>query len=46
LIAIARYLGVPPWELERQPQYWQSWAQTAMAAEAMAEKELSKKRLH
>ena len=36
LIQAARYLGVPPWELARQPAYWQQMALTAQAAEVEA----------
>lgn len=36
LIRAARYLGVPPWELARQPATWMEWALTSEAAEAGA----------
>ena len=33
----ARYLGVAPWELYRQPVYWRDWALTAHNAEDEAQ---------
>lgn len=33
LIRAARYLGVAPWELLRQPRVWQEWAHICEAAE-------------
>lgn len=37
LVRAARYLGVPPWELARQPVAWMSWALTAERAESEGE---------
>jgi hypothetical protein len=34
LLQAARYLGVPPWELIEQPDYWMELALTAELAEA------------
>lgn len=34
LLQAAKYLGVAPWDLARQPAYWMRWALTAMGAEA------------
>jgi len=36
LLRAARYLGVPPWELARQPVTWQRWALAAEEAEGAA----------
>lgn len=33
LVRAARYLGVPPWELQQQPVIWQQWALIFEAAE-------------
>ena len=33
LVAAARYLKVPPWELHAQPVWWMHMALDAMAAE-------------
>lgn len=38
LLRAARYLGVAPWELLRQPLYWQEWALTAEAVDAEVER--------
>jgi hypothetical protein len=38
LLRAARYLGVAPWELLRQPLYWQEWALTAESVEAEVER--------
>lgn len=32
-IKASRYLGVAPWELERQSVYWKEWALTCLSAE-------------
>ncbi len=37
LIRAARYLGVPPWELLKQPVVWTRWAEAAAHAEVIAE---------
>lgn len=37
LIVAARYLGVPPWELEDQPMVWLNRALTAQSLEAEAD---------
>lgn len=37
LIRAARYLGVPPWELLKQPIYWMEWALQSENAEDAAE---------
>jgi len=42
LIKAAKYLGVAPWELLRQPDCWQHWALGAMDAEATAAEELKR----
>lgn len=36
VVSAARYLGVAPWELARQPTFWTDAAHEAMAAEAHA----------
>jgi hypothetical protein len=36
LVRAARYLGVPPWELARQPAAWQDLALEFEAGEAWA----------
>ena len=36
ILKAAKYLGVAPWELQRQPIAWQHWALMAMKAEASA----------
>lgn len=33
LIRTAKWLGVAPWELARQPTYWQHWTLLAIEAE-------------
>lgn len=38
-IKVANYLRVAPWELVRQPLFWQAAAQEAMAAEHYAREE-------
>lgn len=35
LIKAARWLGVAPWDLAREPIYWREWIYTAMEAEAV-----------
>lgn len=40
---IAKWLGVPPWELIRQPIVWQEWGRAAMNAEAGASAEIQKR---
>ena len=37
-VQAAKYLGVAPWELLRQPMYWTEWAIHAHQAEAHAQK--------
>ena len=37
LMKAARWMGVPPWELARQPIFWRVWARTIEIAEAEAE---------
>ncbi len=36
LLRAARYLGVAPWELMRQPATWMDWANMAQDAEIVA----------
>jgi len=36
LVKAARYLGVAPWELARQPAIWRDWALIAEEAEEHA----------
>ena len=43
MIRAARYLGVAPWELSRQPVTWRDWALTAESAENQAEAERLKR---
>lgn len=38
-IRAARYLGVPPWELMKQPLYWRQWALAVQEAEEEVEAE-------
>jgi hypothetical protein len=38
LMRAARYLGVPPWQLQEQPAAWLTWALTSEAAEMEARK--------
>lgn len=42
LVRAAKYLGVPPWELARQPLYWTEVALAAMDGERRARKEADK----
>lgn len=42
LIRAAKYLGVAPWELARQPRFWRDRALQAEAAELGAKAELAK----
>jgi hypothetical protein len=42
MIRVARYLGVPPWELNQQCETWLDWAIDSMNAEALAEKKPKK----
>jgi len=35
----AKYMGVPPWELLKQPIYWRNWALQAEKAENEAERQ-------
>ncbi|MDE2100092.1 MAG: hypothetical protein KGL39_22750 [Patescibacteria group bacterium] len=37
VIRAARYLGVPPWDLLKQPRAWVDWALTCEAAESEAQ---------
>jgi len=46
LIRAARYLGVAPWDLARQPVVWRDWALIAESAEAEAEAEAVKRGKH
>ena len=43
LIRAARYLGVAPWELAKQPITWREWASIAQSAENHAEAEAIKR---
>ena len=43
LIVAARYLGVAPWTLAKQPRYWEDWALVARAAEAAAEDQIAER---
>lgn len=42
IVAAARYLGVPPWELAERPFSWVQMAEAANDAEARAEKQREK----
>lgn len=42
LIVAAKELGVPPWELERQPTYWRERALTFHNARLKIEADLAK----
>lgn len=42
LIVAARYLGVAPWELERQPIFWKRIALQAQRSENKAHEQISK----
>lgn len=44
LIRAARFLGVPPWELETKPIYWRNLALAAESAEGEAEREAAARR--
>jgi hypothetical protein len=44
MIQAAKLLGVPPWELTKQPIIWQTWAFEAAEAQAYAAEELDKHR--
>jgi hypothetical protein len=39
IIRAAQYLGVPPWELMKQPIFWRIKALSAMSAEESARKQ-------
>jgi hypothetical protein len=43
LLKAARYLGVPPWELLRQPRVWYEMALAADAAEMAARSDAAKR---
>ena len=43
LVKAARYLGVAPWELLKQPRIWFEWALTAQAVENEAQTMVLKK---
>lgn len=43
LIHAARYLGVAPWDLLRQPAYWTNWAFTCENAETEARNDMLEK---
>ena len=43
LLRAAKYLGVAPWDLNRQPLVWRLWAHEAEGAEAAAQKHARKK---
>lgn len=38
VVQAAKYLGVAPWDLMRQPIYWTEWAIHSNHAEATAQK--------
>jgi hypothetical protein len=42
IIRVARYLGVPPWEMLNQSEQWLFWGLDAMNAEALAEQQRNK----
>jgi hypothetical protein len=44
LVRAAKYLGVPPWELARQPLYWTEVALAAMDAERRARAHAEKRK--
>jgi len=44
LIRAAKFLGVPPWELAKQPIAWQNLAIAAENIDAAVEAEMRKKR--
>lgn len=44
LLRAAKYLGVAPWELARQPAIWRTWAVMGENAEAKAQEQLAKLR--
>lgn len=37
IISVAKYLGVPPWELAAQDAVWFDWAEAARSAEIEAQ---------
>lgn len=43
VLRAARYLGVAPWDLARQPAAWLHWALAAEAAELEAARELDER---
>ena len=43
LMRAARYLGVAPWELLRQPSAWVSWALLAERVEGEVQEELAQR---
>ena len=43
LIRAARWLGVAPWDLARQPIWWREWAFTAMEAEGVIAEAVAEK---
>ncbi len=43
VIAAAKYLGVAPWDLWRQPAIWARWALIARNAEIDGHNELSRR---
>jgi hypothetical protein len=42
-VKAARYLGVPPWELERRSTYWRDLALVVESSENWAQNELMKR---
>jgi hypothetical protein len=44
VIAVAKYLGVAPWQLMEESVWWQDKAMVAMAAEAQAQKILNERK--
>lgn len=45
MIEAARYLGVAPWELVKQPYVWFRWAMDSKNAELIAEKNRSESKI-
>ena len=43
LVKAARFLGIPPWELERRDTYWRDLALVVENSERWAENELVKR---
>jgi hypothetical protein len=42
-ITAAKYLGVAPWDLIKQPYHWTDWAIESQQAEAKAEQDRQKR---